>query len=95
MNFKRHKPRTKVRYTYCTDNRIGNSGRTKDLADDWKSIPAKYPSWYCKRRKGKHVFVLIKEEAFWIIPGIWQTFKCSSCGKKKLKHLHASANTHN
>lgn len=92
MNFKRHKPRTKV---HCAYNYIGNSKRAKDLAGDWKSVPAKYPSWYCKRRKGKHVFVLMKEEAFWIIPGIWQTFKCSSCGKKKLKHLHALTNTLN
>jgi len=90
MNYKRNKPRTYIRCAYCTDNRIGNSGRAKDLEDEWKSVPAKHPSWYCKRRKGKHEFILVKEEEFWILPGKWQTFRCSSCGKKKLKHLHSS-----
>lgn len=89
MNHKRHKPRKQVRCTYCTENRIGNSGRTKDLKDEWRSVPARHPSWYCKKGKGKHEFLLIKEEDSWIFPGKWQTFRCSSCGKKKLKHLHS------
>lgn len=87
MNYKRYKPRMQVRCNYCTDNRIGNSGRIKDLEDEWQSVPAKYPAWYCKKKRGKHTFVFAKEEAFWILPGMWQTFMCSSCGKKKLKHL--------
>ncbi|OGH40283.1 MAG: hypothetical protein A3B41_04565 [Candidatus Levybacteria bacterium RIFCSPLOWO2_01_FULL_37_26] len=87
MNYKRNKSRTHVRCYYCTDNRVGINGRTKDLEEEWKSVPAKHPSWYCKRRKGKHEFILVKEEEFGILPGIWQTFRCSSCGKKKLNHL--------
>ena len=88
MNYKRHKPRTQVRCAYCTDNRIGNSGRTKDLENEWRSIPAKQPSWYCKKRKGKHEFMLVKEEKSIIMPGIFQTYQCSSCGRKKFKHIH-------
>lgn len=91
MNYKRYIPRKQVRCTYCTDNRIGNSGRTKDLEDEWQSVPAKHPLWYCKKGKGKHEFLLVKEEDSWIFPGKWQTFRCSICGKKKLKHLHSSA----
>lgn len=91
MNYKRHKPKKQVRFTYYADSRIGNGGRKKDLEGEWRSIPAKYPSWYCKRRKGTHEFLLVKEEEFWILHGKWQTFRCSSCGKKKLKHLHPPA----
>ncbi len=89
MNYKRQKPKKQARYTYYADNRIDNGGRKKDLEDEWPSVPAKYPSWYCKRRKGKHEFLLMKEEEFWILPGKWQTFRCSGCGKKKIKHLRS------
>ena len=87
MNYKRHKPRTQVKCTYCTDNRIGNSGRIKNLEDEWRPVPAKYPVWYCKKLKGKHDFVLKKVEEFWVIPGIYHTLICRSCGKKKIKQV--------
>lgn len=90
MNYKRQKPRKQARYTYYDNDRIGNSGRKKDLEDEWPSIPAKYPSWYCKKRKEKHEFLFVGEEEFSILPGRLQTFQCSSCGKKKIKLIDSN-----
>ncbi len=78
MNYKRQKPKLPDKNKHKKETPVSE--------DNWRSVPAKYPLWYCKKRKGKHEFILKKEEKFWILPGIWQTFICSSCGKKRIVH---------
>ncbi len=89
MNYKHHKPRKQITCSYYTSNRIGYSERTKDLEEEWPSVPAKYPSWYCKKRKGKHEFLFVKEDGSLIFPGKFQTFRCISCGKNRIKPLRS------
>ena len=84
MNYKRQKPKDKKSTTEW--------GTPKEYQHAFEhpaiGMPAKKPSWYCKKLKGKHDFKYNSTSQYsWDKDHATINYICSGCGKNKCKSV--------
>jgi hypothetical protein len=80
-NFKRGKPKEKKTIEYGTPKELQKKSHSSG------SNPAKKPSWYCKKLKGKHDFIRTGAEPvkFMNSDKVFVYLKCRGCFKQKIE----------